>query len=227
MLLNNTICPGVVAEILNPELWTISVILSAMAYGAVLSLTLSYVSLLLKTSYDISQRMRIFLLVYVMFMFAMSTVYIIIIINAFRTSLPIYSSVKNCDSLLDLLYKMSYLQNGLASVFCITFASWGADGFMVSKCQNFKNIKEKDCFDSCFRMLYVALAMCDFISGSFDTMSNSFDCDSQLSGVDVTWCAPSQCCLFLLIFLFIQAPAWPSLSVPMDFFRMDIPSSWR
>ena len=142
MLLNNTICPGV-EENLNPELerWTISVILSAMAYGAVLSLTLSYASLLLKTSYDISRRMRIFLLVYVMFMLAMSTTHIVIIITAFRTTLPIFSSVKYCGSLLDLLYKMSFFQDGMAAASCTALANWGADGFMVSKCQNFKNIK--------------------------------------------------------------------------------------
>ena len=137
MLLNNTICPGV-GENLNLELWTISVILSAMAYGPVLSLTLSYVSLLLKTSYDISRRTRIFLLVYVMFMLAMSTVYITIIITTLKSSLSIYSPTnKDCGLLLDLSYKISYFQNGLASAFCITFASWGADGFMVSKFQNF------------------------------------------------------------------------------------------
>ena len=142
MLLNNSICPETLGEVYSElEGWTISVILSAMAYGAVLSLTLSYVSLLLRTSYDISRRMRIFSLVYVMFMLAMSTVYIIIIITALRTSLSVFSSAKDCGSLSDLLYNMNYLQNGLAGAFCITFANWGADGFMVSKCQNFKNIK--------------------------------------------------------------------------------------
>ena len=222
MLLNNTICPTV-GEFLDSELerWTISVILSAIAYGGVLSLTLSYVSLLLKTSYDISRRMRILLLVYVLFMLAMSTVHIITIITALRTSLSLFSSNKDCDSLLDLLYKMNYSQNGLAGAFCITFANWGADGFMVSKCQNFKNIKEKGCF-----WLFLDV-MCDFISGSFTTTSNSFEYDSRIYGVDVTWCAHSQCRLFSLTFSFIQAPAWPSLSAPMDFFtsRMNFSSS--
>ena len=138
MLLNNTIQ----CQILDSKLgiWTISVILSAMAYGAVLSLTLSCVSLLLKTSYDISRRMRIFLLVYVMFMLAMSTVYIIIIITAFRTSLSKFGSNRNCGS---LLYEMSYFQNGLAAEFCITLTNWGADGFMVSKCQFQKHQRKK------------------------------------------------------------------------------------
>ena len=76
-------------------------------------------------------------------------------------------------------------------------------------------------------MLYVALAMYNFISGSFPTTSNSFEHDSRLYGVDVAWCAPSQCCLFSLTFLFIQAPAWPSLSLPLDFpTGMDSSSSW-
>ena len=151
MLLNNTICPEPLGDIfyvyeLQVERWTISVILSAMAYGGVLSLTLSYVFLLLKTSYDISRRMRIFLLIYVMFMLAMSTVYIIIIITALRTSLSIFSSAKDCGSLSDILYKMSSFQDGLAGAFCITFANWGADGFMVSKCQNFKVLTVFECY---------------------------------------------------------------------------------
>ena len=145
MPLNNTICPEALRETLESDLdrWTIGIILSAMAYGGVLSLTLSYVSLLLKTSYDTSRRMRIFLLVYITFMLAMSTVYIIIIITTLRTSLSKFSSGSNdCSLLLDLVQKINHFQNGQGSGFCITFANWGADGFMVSQCRNSK----KNCF---------------------------------------------------------------------------------
>ena len=65
----------------------IGVIISAIIYGGVLSLTLSYGLLLLKTSYDISRRMRTFLLVYIIFMVALSTVYIIATIIALRNSI--------------------------------------------------------------------------------------------------------------------------------------------
>jgi len=116
------------------ELWMIGVILSAMVYGGVISLTLSYFPLLLRTSYDISRRMRIFLLVYVTFMVAISTVYIITIIIALRNSVPVDGS--NNNDLCGAMFGISpdWFQNGYAGGYCITFANWGADGFMLWRC---------------------------------------------------------------------------------------------
>ena len=54
-------------------------------------------------------------------------------------------------------------------------------------------------------ILYVALAMCDFIWESFTTTSNSFEYDSRLYSVNVTWYAPSQCCLSSVINFFIYS----------------------
>ena len=102
----------------------IGVIISAIVYGGILALTLSYIPLLLKTSNDISRRMRIFLLVYVVLMVAISTVYIITIIVALTHSVFHPSSFQS---------EVYLFQNRLAGALCITFASWGADGFMVSK----------------------------------------------------------------------------------------------
>lgn len=59
------------------KVWIVSTIISAMAYGGVVSLALSYIPLLLKTSNDISRYMRNFLLFYVTFMVTVSTIYII------------------------------------------------------------------------------------------------------------------------------------------------------
>ena len=109
------------------EVWMIGVIISAIVYGGILTLSLSYIPLLLKASNDISRRMRNFLLVYVILMVAISTVYIITITVALTDRIfhP-----------LSLQLPEGYLfQNGLVGALCTTFASWGADGFMVSKLQ--------------------------------------------------------------------------------------------
>lgn len=116
------------------ELWLIGIILSAMVYGGVLSLTLSYLTLL-KTSYTISRRMRSFLLAYVTLMVGISTAYIITSIIAVRDNIPFsdsYCSIFACTlgSRID-----SRSQDGFESVLCIMLASWGADAFMVSKFQ--------------------------------------------------------------------------------------------
>jgi len=117
------------------ELWMISVILSAMAYGGVLSLTLSYIPLLLKTSYDISRRRRIFLLVYVIFMVAISTVHVITTIVALKASVPAGDDKdESCGGMFILGLSPDWFQNGDMGGFCITFASWGADGFMLWRC---------------------------------------------------------------------------------------------
>jgi len=135
----------------------IGVIVSAIVYGGVLSLTLSYGSLLLKTSYDISRRMRKFLLVYVTFMVAMSTVYIIATIIALRnnlfgglggTAMPVIPSCQNEFP-------------GTLTALCIMFTSWGADGFMVRNFQ--KNLREIHLDRFSFPVRNIALAVCDVI----------------------------------------------------------------
>ena len=126
-------------EIVHPQQlgrWMIGVILSAMAYGGVLSLTLSYIPLLLKTSYDISRSRRIFLLVYVTFMVAISTLHVITTIIALKASVPAgIDKDELCGGMFILGLSPDWFQNGDMGGFCITFASWGADGFMVRNFQ--------------------------------------------------------------------------------------------
>ena len=122
-LSNGVYQPGVAIYL---ELWMIGVIISAMVYGGVLSLSFAYVPLLLKTSHDISRRMRNFLLVYVAFMVTISTVYIITMIIALTRSIFYQFDPSETGYLF---------QNGLVGALCTTFANWGADWFMVSKFQ--------------------------------------------------------------------------------------------
>ncbi|KAF8804866.1 hypothetical protein BYT27DRAFT_7105929 [Phlegmacium glaucopus] len=106
------------------DLELIGIIISAMIYGGALSLSLSYVPLLLTTSQNISRRMRNFLLVYVTFMVAISTVYIITktiiltqgIFHIHRPNPLFYFQIGNVDST------------------CTILANWGADGFMLWRC---------------------------------------------------------------------------------------------
>ena len=112
------------------KLWMIGIILSAVIYIGLLSLALSYVPLLLKNSCVNSRGMRIFLLIYVVFMVTVSTVYIVTAIIALKKSLPVdYSNALWNNDTAD----PDWFQNGYAGGVCITFASWGADGFMASK----------------------------------------------------------------------------------------------
>jgi hypothetical protein len=116
----------------NHEIFTLGIIISAMVYGGVATLVLTYISLLLKTSHTISRRLRNFLLAYVLFMVATSTVNTVTLIIAFtigRNILPFGNSgpISTGDE-IDLLT----FPNGMAGALCVTFASWGADGFMVS-----------------------------------------------------------------------------------------------
>ena len=105
----------------------IGVIVSAIIYGGVLSLTLSYALLLLKTSNDISRRMRNFLLVYdVTFMVALSTVYMITI------------SIALIHSIFDYPHSLEGVQYpGFKTDLWVQYALRSlvgvADGFMVSK----------------------------------------------------------------------------------------------
>ena len=117
------------------KVWIVSTIISAMAYGGVVSLALSYIPLLLKTSNDISRSMRNFLLFYVTFMVAVSTIYIITMTVALTN---------NMFFPLDWSKEVYVYQNGRWGEFCVTLASWGADGFMVS----ILKIPEEEAIDS-------------------------------------------------------------------------------
>ena len=113
----------------NREILTLGIIISAMVYGGVATLVLTYIPLLLKTSHTISRRLRNFLLAYVVVMIATSTVNTVTLIIAFtigRDILPFGNSGTGDE--IDLLA----FPNGMAGALCVTFASWGADGFMVS-----------------------------------------------------------------------------------------------
>lgn len=112
----------------NREIFTLGIILSAMVYGGVATLFLSYIPLLLKTSHTISRRLRNFLLAYVVFMVATSTVHTVTLIIAFtigRNILPFGNSDRT-GNMINLLT----FPNGMAGALCVTLASWGADGFI-------------------------------------------------------------------------------------------------
>ena len=117
----------------------LGVVISAMLYGGVATLTLTHIPLLLKTSHTISRRMRNFLLAFVTFMMTVSTINTFTLIIAFTTGLFL-----NSDALIwhtDHLVVTAILPNGFSGILCITFASWGANGFIVS----FYIEKETDC----------------------------------------------------------------------------------
>ena len=88
----------------------LGVIFSAILYGVVVTLALTYIPLLLKTSHTIlvPRVMRNFLLVYVTFMVAISTVNTVTLIIAF-----------------DIGHGLSQdtFPNGLAGILCVIFAS--------------------------------------------------------------------------------------------------------
>jgi magnesium-transporting ATPase (P-type) len=115
----------------NREIFKLGIIISTMVYGGIATLVLTYISLLLKTSHAISRRLRNFLLAYVVFMVAISTVNTVTLIIAFtigRNILPFGKPGTLAGNMIDLLT----FPNGMAGALCVTFASWGADGFMVS-----------------------------------------------------------------------------------------------
>ena len=113
----------------NREILTLGIIISVMVYGGVATLVLTYISLLLKTSHAISRRLRNFLLAYVVFMVATSTVNTVTLIIAFTIGRNIFP-FGNSDS--GNIINLFTFPNGIAGALCVTFASWGADGFMVS-----------------------------------------------------------------------------------------------
>ena len=107
----------------------LGVIFSAMLYGIVATLALTYIPLLLKTSHTISRRMRNFLLAYVTFMVAASTVNTVTLIIALTFGYNIF----NFAGLpAEYGFDLDTFPNGFAGALCVAFASWGADGFMVS-----------------------------------------------------------------------------------------------
>ena len=122
----------------------LGVIISAMLYGGVATLALTYIPLLLKTSHTISRRMRNFLLAYVTFMVTTSTVNTVTLIIAFAIG---HSILNNADSGFDL----ATFPNGLIGALCITFANWGADGFMVSLLELRQRLNE------CYRPFHLFL----------------------------------------------------------------------
>ena len=105
----------------------LGVIFSAMLYGCVITLALNYIPLLLKTSHTIPRVMRNFLLVYVTFMVAVSTVNTVTLIYAFAIGRNIF--IHPGASRYEL--NPSTFPNGSAGALCTVFASWCADGFMV------------------------------------------------------------------------------------------------
>lgn len=109
------------------KILALGVIISAMLYGCVATLALTYIPLLFETSHTMSRRMRNFLLAYVTFMVTVSTVYTVTLIIAFIIGRCILNTSSVADNRLNLVS----FPNGLAGVLCVTFASWGADGFMV------------------------------------------------------------------------------------------------
>lgn len=109
----------------DPDLKIIglSVILLAMLYGNVVTLALTYIPLLLKTSHMISQHMCNFLLAYVMFMVTVSAVYMIMLIIGFT----IGHNILDPFSILSVFNVLDFL-NGIVGSFCLAFTSWGANG---------------------------------------------------------------------------------------------------
>jgi cell shape-determining protein MreD len=113
------------------KIFALGVIISAMLYGGVATLALTYLPLLLKTSHTISRRMRNFLLAYVTFMVAISTVNMVTIIISFAIGHSIFNYGSIVTDNVLTVYLVAF-PNGLVGALCFTFASWGADGFMVS-----------------------------------------------------------------------------------------------
>ena len=73
--------------------------------------------------------MRNFLLAYVTFMVAISTINTVTLIIAFTIGHSIFNYG---NPITDNVFDFLTFPNGLVGSLCVTFASWGADGFMVS-----------------------------------------------------------------------------------------------
>ena len=101
----------------------LGVIFSAMLYGCVVTLALNYIPALLQTSHTLPRHMRNFLLVYVTFMVAVTTVNTVTLIIAFSIGHNIFTNINE--------FSPGTFPNGLAGELCCILSSWGADGFMV------------------------------------------------------------------------------------------------
>ena len=113
------------------EVVELGAIFSAMLYGVVATLALTYIPLLLKTSHTISRRMRNFLSAYVTFMVAASTVNTVTLIITLTLRYNIFNyatiGLPPGDG-----FDLDTFPNGFAGALCVAFTSFGADGFMVS-----------------------------------------------------------------------------------------------
>ena len=101
----------------------LGVIFSAMLYGCVVTLAINYIPVLLQTSHTLPRHMRNFLLAYVTFMVAVSTINTVTLIIAFAIGHNILTK--------HLEFDPNVFPNGLAGELCSVFASWSADAFMV------------------------------------------------------------------------------------------------
>ena len=107
----------------NDPYFKLGVIFSAMLYGCIVTLAISYIPVLLQTSHTLPRHMRNFLLAYVTFMVAVSTINTVTLIIAFAIGHNIFTKKKDFDPTI--------FPNGLAGELCSVFASSGADAFMV------------------------------------------------------------------------------------------------
>ena len=130
------------------KVWITSTVISAMAYGGMVSLTLSYIPLLLKTSNDISRRTLKFLLLYAAFMLTISTTYMITMAVTLTKNMFLPFDLK-VDTSLNL--DTYFVQNGVWGGVCVILASWGADGFMVRHLQ----IAGEEAIDSGFHCFFL------------------------------------------------------------------------
>ncbi|KAF8800945.1 hypothetical protein BYT27DRAFT_7262497 [Phlegmacium glaucopus] len=156
------------------ELQMIGVIISAVMYGGILSLSLSYVPLLLTTSQNMSRWMRNFLLVYVLFMVAISTMYMII--TTFALTQNIFHSKP-----FSYIIVPYFSQIGFVEPTCTTLANWGADGFMLWRCAMLYGGVSRRCRIALIAVL-VVLGLLSFVSGTLNIL---FEMTYTVTGVTV------------------------------------------
>ena len=100
-----------------------------MVYGGILSLVLSHIPLLLKTSSNISRRQHNYLFLYVVFMITIDTIYTVTMVIGLIDLKRFGVFEEGTEGLPDGFYYS--FPNGYAGGICVTFASWSADIFMV------------------------------------------------------------------------------------------------
>lgn len=111
---------------------TIGVIVSAMIYGVIISLTLAYIPLLIKTSRSMSLFMRNFLLTYVVVMTMFSTLFMITAIRLVSINLLAVPGETLLASSPESPITYRFESSGPFTDICFVLTSWGADGFMAS-----------------------------------------------------------------------------------------------